>query len=92
MSSMFELRYCMPSNDTKRPKGALWKAILDEGEEMFFIQVNEEADTEWVELGEFYKEAFQNITNPGLIQDCLKLYHTQQEVKQNLKKIGESVS
>jgi len=92
MSSMFEIRYCLPSNDTKRPKGALWKAILDEGKEMFFIQVNDEADTEWVELGEFYKEAFHSITNTRLIEDCLKLYHTQQEVNRNLQKIKENVS
>jgi len=91
MEPAFEERYYIPVKD-KRPKGARWKAILDDGHEEYYIQVGLEDEPEWLPLGRFYETVFLDMNIPGFIDDCFAIYTMQISKKSLIKKIKENLA
>lgn len=87
---MLEIRYYVPKTD-KRPTGTHWKAILDDGKEVYYIQVGQEDNPEWIELGQFYVAAFEDYRKPEFIADCIELYRRRLKVKELEKIVKESL-
>jgi len=86
-----EERYYIPVKD-KRPRGAQWKAILDDGKAKYYIQIGQEETPEWIELGMFYAVAFLD-SSQSFINDCVTLYDRQLIKREVIKKLkDESVS
>ena len=90
MEPAFEERYYIPVKD-KRPKGSRWKAILDDGQEQYYIQVGTEDEPEWIPLGLFYETAFMDMNIKGFMGDCFDLYATQVTRKALTKRLKDEL-